>query len=124
MEKIIQEQARVLEDIIGRNWGNIPQVNEIEWEKSGVKIKDGAIVGLGLYNIKLRTLPESIGDLESLQKLYLRNNLLSTLPKSIKNLKSLEALGLGDNQLTALPESIGNLHSLKFLNFARNQLTT
>jgi len=43
--------------------------------------------------------------------LYLEDNQLTTLPESIGNLSSLETLYLYYNQLTTLPESICNLSS-------------
>ena len=73
---------------------------------------------------KLTTLPESIGNLKSLQKLDLDWNELTTLPESIWNLKSLEILILSKNKLRTLPELIGNLSSLEKLNLEDNQLTT
>jgi len=51
-----------------------------------------------LYNNKLSTLPESIGNLFSLKELDLANNQLTTLPESISNLKSLQTLNLGRNK--------------------------
>ena len=68
MKKIKYEQAKVLEDIFGIKWKKIPQVKKI------VKIKDGDIIELNLYNNNLTTLPESIGDLKSLEFLSLSNN--------------------------------------------------
>jgi hypothetical protein len=149
-KQINQEQVKFLEDIfgvLGEKWKNIPIVNEIEHAKFGIKFKDGNIIGLGLNDIKLTTLPESIGTLKSLKNLSLMDNQLSTLPTSIGNLgslieiylggnqltalpeavwnlTSLELLGLGNNALTALPEAVGNLTSLEALNVANNQLTT
>jgi len=60
------------------------------------------------YN-QLTTLPESFGNLSSLEYLYLSSNQLTTLPESIGNLSSLTYLYLYDNQLTTLPESFCNL---------------
>ena len=49
-------------------------------------------------------------------------NKLETLPESIGNLKSLERLNLYGNQLLELPESIINLTSLKILELKKNPL--
>ena len=40
MEKIKSDQEKVLKEILGKKWKNIPQVNEIEYASTfGVKIK-------------------------------------------------------------------------------------
>ena len=49
-----------------------------------------------------------------LDSLYLSSNQLTTLPESIGNLSSLEELFLSSNQLTTLPESICNLTNLNW----------
>ncbi len=46
MEKIKSDQEKVLKEILGKNWKNIPQINGIEWNTFGVKIKDGNVIGL------------------------------------------------------------------------------
>ena len=79
-----------------------------EWE-------DGRLTYLYLYNNQLTSLPESIGNLSSLEDLYLSFNQLTSLPESIGSLNSLERLWLDYNQLTSLPESIGSLSSLETL---------
>lgn len=122
MKKIRYEQAKILEDIIGKRWKKIPQVNKIEWDTKGVKINDGEITGLGLFQNQLQTLPESIGNLKSLEALTLDNNQLSSLPESIGNLKWLKSLYLSDNQLSSLPESTTELRSLQTLWLERNKL--
>jgi hypothetical protein len=77
-----------------------------------------------IKNNKLTTLPESIGNLQSLQKLDVSKNELSALPKSIGTLKSLERLDLQYNKITSIPETISNLHSLKELLLSNNMLTS
>ena len=79
---------------------------------------------LGLSNLKLTHLPESIGILTNLENLYLQNNQLTHLPDSIGNLNNIQFLILDKNQLTSIPESIGNLKNLKTLNLNNNQLTS
>ncbi|MFX1296209.1 MAG: leucine-rich repeat domain-containing protein, partial [Promethearchaeota archaeon] len=72
----------------------------------------------------LEILPESFGNLKSLQKLELHYNKLKTLPKSFGNLKSLLNLKLKYNKLKTLPESFGNLELLKHLSLHKNHLMT
>ncbi len=57
------------------------------------------------YN-HISTLPESIGNLSSLQILDLRGNKLNKLPESIGDLKSLKTLDLKYTNLTNLPNSL------------------
>ncbi len=110
-----------LEQLIGKS---IPAVATIEYDTFGMKLEEDTLVGLGLYNCKLTALPESFGDLKSLQILSIDNNQLMTLPKPILQLKSLQELDLGHNQLTTLPESFGHLESLQILDLISNKLTT
>ena len=112
------------DDILDELEDIIHIVEEIECYTFGVKIDNDNIVGLGLFGCGLKTLPESFGELMSLQELSLEWNLLSSLPESIGNLNSLQNLWLGSNQLTSLPESIGNLNSLQNLWLGSNQLTS
>ncbi len=82
------EQAQALEELEKLIDNSIPQVEEIEWNTFGVKTDGKNVIGLGLYDQGLSTLPESIGNLRSLKELYLHRNQLSTLPESIGNLNS------------------------------------
>lgn len=72
----------------------------------------------------MKTLPEQITELESLQTLNLWYNRLEELPESLGNLKSLNVLNLGSNQLSTLPDSIGNLKHLHTLVLTHNKLRT
>jgi len=82
---------------------------------------DSNILNLSFYG--LTQLPDSIGNLNSLQGLELSRNDLSVLPDSIGNLGSLLYLFLKDNNLSVLPDSIGNLKSLKQLYLVFNKLS-
>ena len=53
----------------------------------------------------LRLLPESIGNLKSLEYLHVNKNQLTSLPESIGNLTSLQMLYIDNNQLESLPET-------------------
>ncbi len=79
---------------------------------------------LTLTGNQLTSLPESIGQLINLKRLWLWDNQLNSLPESIGRLTSIEELWLRDNQLTSLPESIGQLTNLRRLDLDRNQLTS
>ncbi|MDQ3815539.1 MAG: hypothetical protein M3347_16605, partial [Armatimonadota bacterium] len=56
--------------------------------------------------IGLTELPESIGQLAQLQRLYVHSNELSALPESIGQLVQLQRLYVSNNHLSALPEGL------------------
>jgi hypothetical protein len=79
---------------------------------------------LFLYFNELTSLPESIGQLKNLRNLFLRDIELKSLPESIGGLQALQELDLERNRLTSLPESIGQLRNLQKLNLYNNRLTS
>ncbi|MFX1295864.1 MAG: tetratricopeptide repeat protein [Promethearchaeota archaeon] len=117
-----QEQAKVLkelEQLIGRY---IPSTDKIDPNTFGFKVEGDIIVGLGLSNCGLTTLPESFSNLQSLEILTLANNKLEKLPENFGILQSLQILNLSNNQLEKLPESFNNLQKLQVLNLKQNKL--
>ncbi|MBI1766419.1 MAG: TIR domain-containing protein [Acidobacteria bacterium] len=78
---------------------------------------------LGLSNMGLTELPESLGQLTRLEELDLSNNKLTTLPEQLSQFQNLVSLNLSLNQLTALPESLSQLHQLQSLYLSGNRLT-
>lgn len=77
-----------------------------------------------LQPIRIRRLPDSIGNLKSLKTLNLLGNHLEILPSSIGDLASLEELNIGLNYIEKLPDSIGNLKNLKKLSLNNNLLSS
>ena len=96
-------------------WQEIEKIPESIGNLNSLEILD-------LSSTQLIVLPESIGNLSSLQRLNLRSTQLRKLPESIGNLNSLQSLDLGYTQLSELPESIVNLHSLQSLYLSGTQL--
>ena len=72
--------------------------------------------------IPIHTLPESIGNLDDLRKLYLEENNITSLPDSFSNLTALVQLYISFNQLTELPENFGNLDNLYILDLGYNNI--
>ena len=85
---------------------------------------DGRLDSLDLSGIGLTSIPQSIGNLNSLVWLMLYDNQLTSIPESIGDLSSLEVLTLWENQLTSIPDRIGDLSSLEVLTLSANQLTS
>lgn len=80
---------------------------------------------LYLDTLDLTTLPDIWNHpafTERLTTLFLGQNKLSTLPDSIANLTSLEKISLYSNQFTIIPNSIGQLSTLTYLNLSKNNL--
>ena len=81
---------------------------------------------LSLYSNDLTgPIPETLGQLNSLQYLWLSGNQLTgPIPETLGQLNSLQSLWLASNQLTGpIPETLGQLNSLQYLWLASNQLT-
>ena len=89
---VIPKEAIVLEKLEKLIGNPIPDGDSIDWKTFGMKIADEHVIGLGLYNRGLRTLPEAFGNLEYLQELNLNHNWLWSLPESFGNLNSLQVL--------------------------------
>jgi hypothetical protein len=79
---------------------------------------------LFLYGNRLTALPEWIGRLTALTGLHLAGNRITALPQTLGNLTAVTALDLSGNQLTVLPQTLGNLTVLTELQLGGNKLTT
>jgi leucine-rich repeat protein SHOC2 len=86
--------------------------------------KLSALMKLYLSYNRLTSLPDSIGDLANLTDLHLSYNRLTNLPDRITELNNLQRLYLHNNQLTQLPKEIGRLANLTDLHLDNNQLTS
>jgi Leucine-rich repeat (LRR) protein len=107
-----------LEQIVG----SIPVVGNIVYGTFGAQIQEHHVIGLGLYSKGLTSLPETIGDLNSLRHLDLRQNYFTYLPETIGQLRALRVFYLNENQITTLPEMVGDLTSLEELYLNENNL--
>jgi internalin A len=94
-------------------------------EKALRRIEEARKTGarrLDLSDLKLRTLPEAIGQLTALTKLWLRNNQLKALPDIFGAFRDLRKLWLDQNQIKELPKSVGQLSKLEELWLYHNEL--
>jgi len=82
---------------------------------SGYKFESGRIIKLNLSEKSLKSLPESIGSLSSLEELDLSINWLTELPEEMGKLSSLKKLNLKDNKLTSHPDWLKKLPLLEHL---------
>lgn len=77
---------------------------------------------LTLNNNQLKTLNESLLQLEELYWLFISNNKLSSLSGELDGLKSLELLIVANNNIEDLTDSLGNLKKLTDLDLSNNRI--
>ena len=85
----------------------------------------GRVIHVNLRDNQLSgVIPPELGNLASLEYLYLnRNQLIGEIPSELGRLANLEALGLSGNQLSGeIPPELGKLNRLELLYLYRNQL--
>lgn len=69
----------------------------------------------------LLSIPEEIGNLAKLERLYIANGMISELPESMSRLESLVELEIYNcPEMTRCPGVLGSLPSLEVLNFSNN----
>ncbi|PSR16564.1 serine/threonine protein kinase [filamentous cyanobacterium CCP3] len=78
---------------------------------------------LDLSDNQLTAIPDYLGNLPNLTRLYLYQNQLTVIPDYLGNLVNLTELSLYRNQLISIPDSLGNLTNLTVLDLDQNQLT-
>ncbi|MCG3217460.1 MAG: GNAT family N-acetyltransferase [Candidatus Heimdallarchaeota archaeon] len=123
-QSLIQEDRNAINDLEELLGEKIPKLEKPLWPKIGYEVEDSRVISLCLRGVGLPSLPDTIGNLTNLQKLYLGWNKLTSLPETIGNLKNLNTLDLFNNKLSALPTVIGNLILLQEVNLSINKLTT
>lgn len=116
----------------GASWTNSWNINQNMNTWHGVSLNNkGCVIELDLRARNLvGTIPTEIGNLQSLQRLYIWANsnttgdLTGNIPTSIGNLNNLTELWLSSNNLTgAIPGNIGNLKNLTTLLLNSNELS-
>ncbi len=117
LEVIIKKKFHIVKEIFHRRSDGFILSKQMSYE-----IKNNHIVALSLHKCDLKELPDSIWELNALEKLDLGFNKLSSLSDLIENLNSLEVLNLRYNELQSLPDTIKNLSSLKKIDLLKNKL--
>ncbi|XP_076897501.1 TMV resistance protein N-like [Bidens hawaiensis] len=73
--------------------------------------------------IKLESLPENLGQLESLEDLIVSSTNIRSIPNSVRRCKHLKTLDVHDcKSLTYLPPALGDIESLEVLRAARSAI--
>ncbi|XP_059086578.1 leucine-rich repeat and calponin homology domain-containing protein-like isoform X5 [Tigriopus californicus] len=138
-EKILESAAATgTLQLAGRNLKRFPKHNQkfhlkdtIHADLSKNKLNElpeectdfGSMEKLILYHNTIRSIPDSVVYLRSLQFLDISRNQLSYLPPSICQLPCLQGLIVNNNRLVSLPEEIGRMQSLMELDASCNEIT-
>ncbi len=127
------DQIKIVREIINEQGDNIvygSKIDRIEeplrhLNRYGIDLRvlEGKIAQMGIYQFRLKELPESFSNINKLTKLIIKENKLTSLPESFGELKDLDELDLSSNQLTSLPDSFVNLTAIKNLNLSNNQFS-
>lgn len=121
-----QEQLHFILELEGTIGRKIPYVYDLSYDISGVKVKNGVVVGLALINCGISTLPDVLFNFEFLTDLIIGDKTLEVIPDSIRNLRNLETLSLcGHNshsKLESIPNEISEIKTLKTLYLENNNL--
>jgi internalin A len=82
------------------------------------------LTALSLAENLLVTVPDSLGGLSRLERLYIDQNQLRSIPETIGQLGCLRELNLSCNQLGSVPATLGQLVNLEKLYLYKNRLTS
>ncbi len=113
-----------VDDVVVKRHG---RVKELYLENCGITQLTPNIGKLRLHVLSisgnnLESLPDEIGEMYALKKLYCANNALAALPGTIGNLSHLYVINLNRNELQTLPVSITNLTCIRMLMVNNNRL--
>lgn len=102
---------------------NIKEINPSANSTPLFKIQNGNVINLILTDRNLRRIPNSINNMVKLEELFIINgDRIEELPESIGSLSWLNKLYLNTNELKSLPKNIGKLTSLRWLSVKSSNL--
>lgn len=129
----IKENSLWIKNLI--KWADDLELEELRWEVQPRNIDGGFWVGfprdprkviqlqgLNIQNLGLSNLPQDLGNLKNLKKLWASENELKAIPKEICYLTLLEDVRFSDNIITKIPDEIGNLKNLMILDLEGNKI--
>jgi Leucine-rich repeat (LRR) protein len=82
------------------------------------------LLAFGHRSNKLRELPESVGELASLEYLAMNSNRISAIPQSLEGCVKLSTVIANSNSLSEVPLVILSLPDLKLVNLSHNRIHT
>ena len=126
-----EEDMDFIIDLITENWGDtastdlITELNNLTtWETftEGDKITS-RITEIRYDNKGIMSIPISLEDLDSLERIELQENQIEVIPNIIGNLSRLRYITIHKNNITSIPARIGELKKLEVFKIYENQLT-
>ena len=118
----LSAQSYTDDSLIVREILDLNGLDTVEVDAVTSKISN-RVYALYLHDMNISVLPESLGNLDSLQNLQIQNNRLTALPESIGNCTRLRYLSAYYNHIHELPESIANCSELDLLYLLGNKFT-
>lgn len=106
---------------------NLPTKKSIVFsseQESCIEIDKNHLIGLNLSFSGLNHIPSSIGELNFLKWVNLRNNHLELMPETFWNLKKIEICDLSWNRFDSIPSYISHLSSVREMYLQHNNLKT
>ena len=111
-----KEEYNFLVSLEALTGSKIPSLQGLNRNMYGFIAKKGRILALALQGQSLEVIPDNIGDLKSLNYLWVANNKLTNLPQNLTQLKAFSQLHIQNNGFTNIPEWFKNFQMIKALN--------
>ncbi|GAY59879.1 hypothetical protein CUMW_197840 [Citrus unshiu] len=107
-------------NFFAKNWNS--SISFCNWTGVTCDVHSHRVTALNISHLSLSgTIPSRLGNLSSLQSLFLHSNQFSgSIPSSIFNIHTLKLLSFGDNQLSGIPSALSNCTYLRILRLSYN----
>lgn len=106
----------------------LPSLRYLNLDRNRIATLPGAMPAtlrwLRLNHNQITVLPDGIGDIKSLERIYLRGNRIERLPDAIASCSSLQDVELADNILEEFPAVLAKLPKMRNLDLAGNSRIT